>query len=276
MLKRELNGSIVINICDQWSDLTLHQGVELYKIGNRFPDAVKKMYELSIGEQNDEVTQKMTEYENSLTDEQKIKHLPTLYGELMALLTDIDSSIINQLMPDQRTLFYQQYLSRFVIGILNFPIDLNIKQIASFEFKGETYYLPTTQKFKIGNVPIERPMNNVTAIEFTEAADLQLAEKQLEGGRIETLSNIIAILCRPKGEPYNEAVSLQRAELFMQELTMDIAWEVFFCLVELFSSLKKRSQISLMVQELTKGTTLNYGNMVGMFKLKPSLKVRRK
>jgi len=119
-------------------------------------------------------------------------------------------------------------------------------------------------------------MNNVTAIEFTEAADLQLAEKALDGGRIETLSNIIAIHCRLKNEKYDEQKSLSRAELFMDELTMDVAWEVFFCLVELFNTLKKRSQIFLLAAELKKETTPNFNSLDGMLKSYHFQKVQQK
>lgn len=266
MLEARLNSNTPILICNEWSDLTIEKGVALYEIASRFPDNVKRLYGYYLETQTDEIVQQMREIEESISDEQRIKILPSLYGEVMQLLTDIESSIINQLLPIQRTNFYQKYLAKFVIGILHFPVDFSIKKIENFELHGEVYYLPNTHKFNIGNISIEQPLSECSTIEFTEAADLELAAKQLKGGRIEILPNIIAILCRQKGEAYDERIALERAKLFMQELTMDVAWEVFFCLVERFNTLKKRSQIFLLLKELKEETILNSNNLVGTLK----------
>ena len=50
------------------------------------------------------------------------------------------------------------------------------------------------------------------------------------------MANIIAILCRPKDEQYDEAKSLKRAET-MSELSMDIVWEIFFYLSSAYNTL---------------------------------------
>lgn len=276
MLEASLNRDIPVKICNEWSDLTLRQGVKLYAIADRFPDAVKELYSCYLETQTDAIVAKRTELENRITDEQRIKVLPKLYGEVMELLTDIDAAIIKQLLPDQRTAFYQKYLAKFVIGVLHFPIDLNVQNITSFELEGTRYELPTTRKFNIGLQEIVEPFANTSIIEFTEAADLQLAAKQLEGGKIAVLSNICGILCRPEGEAYNENVSLQRAAYFMDKLTMDIAWEVFFCLVGVFSTLKQRSQIFSNLHAIKKEMTASLNSSVGTLKSLASQKTQRR
>jgi len=263
MLLAKLNGETEIEICADWSDITIEKATKLYEIANKFPQSVKEIYALILEEQTPEVISKTQELENSITDLQKIKELPILYGELIKILTTIDKNIINQLIPQQRTDFYNRYLAKFIVGILHFPIDFKPKNITTFEIEGTTYYLPTISKFKVGNTMIQEPMSNATAIEFTEAADFELAAKQLEGGRIEVLANIIAILCRPENEVYDERVSAKRAEMFQEKITMDIAWEVFFCLLEHFSTLKKHFQIFSMLKVFKKEIVANFGNSVG-------------
>jgi len=74
-------------------------------------------------------------------------------------------------------------------------------------------------------------MIDVSALEYSESADLMTAFSSLSGGAKDysRLPMLVAILCRPKGEPYDEEAAIQRSETF-ESLTMDVVWSVFFSL----------------------------------------------
>ena len=54
-----------------------------------------------------------------------------------------------------------------------------------------------------------------------------MTAKKLEDGIVSVVPQLIAILCRPLNEKYDEATVLKRSEKFGQ-LGMDIAWKVLF------------------------------------------------
>lgn len=220
-------------VVEHWSELTLQQGIELHKIAFRFPKVVKEMYALSYQKDTDE---QIAALEATLTDVDKIKTLPTLYGQLMGLLTTFEPAFIRKLPPSVRTAFFNKFLLKFVLGILYFPMDLKAERLESFNHQGKIYKLPKDRIIQIGLETVNEPFATGTAIEFTEVADLEIAAKRLQGGRFEMAANIIAILCRPKGEVYNENISLSRVTKFLT-LPMDIVWQVFFCITESFNTL---------------------------------------
>jgi len=54
----------------------------------------------------------------------------------------------------------------------------------------------------------------------------------LEGIGIAGMSQFCAVMCREKGEDYDEDKAMVRAEAF-ETLPMNIVWEVFFCITRL-------------------------------------------
>lgn len=93
--------------------------------------------------------------------------------------------------------------------------------LSSFDFEGETYLLP---KFSADGFGGEMPMAEETADTFAESNDLYLACENA----LDNMPLIVAILCRPEGEEYDEKVARERAEAF-KRLPMSVALEVFFC-----------------------------------------------
>ena len=95
------------------------------------------------------------------------------------------------------------------------------KGIEKFEHNGVEYYLPRLTADGFGGL---LPMADETAESWAESNDLHLAS----ANPYEYMPLIVAILCRPKGEEYNEQSARARAEVFKQ-LPAYIAFEVFFC-----------------------------------------------
>jgi len=232
-------------MASDWEDVTLSQAIEINKICNEFPKEIKDIYGLIVGKQSDEVKNKIIEIENALSDELKSKTLPALYGRIIQVLSDVPEHIMRLWTPAERTAFYLDYAFKFVLGIMFMPFDYKQKNIIKFNHEEVNYYLPETTQI----LNQHKPMAHTTAIEFTEVADLEIASKDLQGGKFERAANIVSILCRPKDEVYNENTSLSRVESFMK-LPMDVVWEVFFCFIEPLILYNQRTLISSLKEKV--------------------------
>ena len=207
---------------ENWSEMKLSEAIELHSVLLELPEPIRESYRLMFDPDGEEKAKKL-----DISDEDVIKHAPEVYCKVIKILTDIPENLVDLIGWNERTEFYNKFLASFCIGLLNTPFDYEPKNIESFEHNGNKYFLPGSQKDVHGE---DRPMINTTAIEFTESVDLELAAKQVESGKYAYIKNVISILCRPKDEPYSETVCLNRAEEF-ETLTMDVVWEVFFCLI---------------------------------------------
>lgn len=90
-----------------------------------------------------------------------------------------------------------------------------------FDFEGVHYCMPLSITDGFGGV---MPMAETTAEEWAESNDLRIASSN----PFEYMHLIVAILCRPEGEVYNERVARERSEKFKQ-LSCTVALDVFFC-----------------------------------------------
>ena len=243
MIPIAING-LEYRCASAWEDLPLSKAILISKlIHNEMPVHFKKLYALYLKGGQAESDIEIEKLAKEITDEEFIKTFPVFYGKCLSLLSDIPDEVIAKISGASRSNFYNQYLYKFVFGLLHIPIDCERKFIKSFTWQGVEYYLPESKKYP-GE---DRPMFDRTAIEFAESADLELFSKELEGGKFERAANIIAILCRPKGEPYNESICLMRAEYFA-ELPMNIVWEVFFCFTQQLILSQQSIAISLLEQ----------------------------
>lgn len=95
------------------------------------------------------------------------------------------------------------------------------RNIREFEFEGVKYLLPKFTSDGFGGL---LPMAEETTEAFAESNDLYMALDN----PYQALPLIIAILCRPEGEQYDELKARERAELF-KGLPCSVAFEVFFC-----------------------------------------------
>lgn len=231
---------------ETWEEMPLSTAIQVHQTTDDMPSLLKELYDHSTKKDPD---QKDTDaLYAKIADEDRMKHFPLFYGEIICILTTIPHSIMEGIMWDQRTSFYKQYCEKLVQGIL-FGDYSGIKNIKSFEWEDETYPLPKAGHFLGGDVELADfedqsiPMKHEQTIAFVEVADLEIYSERLKGGKYEVAPNIISILCRPEGEEYDEETSLARAKKFM-ELPMSIVWEVFFCILQLSTISSQNTLIS--------------------------------
>lgn len=223
----------------EWSEMSLSQGISLYKVADKLPPKVKKMYGLLISEQTPEVQKEILELRESITHKEARKKLPQIYGEIIKIMTTLPEVVVDRLTADERSQLYNKCLVRFVIGVLYLPYDYKVRFCEYIEHKGEKWYFPEAREV----LGTRKEFDKMTAIEFSDLSDLELAAKELEGGVFERMANIISILCRPKGEKYDEQTCLERAEEVFLDLPMNEVWEVFFYTVERLALSKTYTQL---------------------------------
>lgn len=243
MLHFEVNNELV-KLKTNWEEINLLEAINVLKISLTLPESLRAIYAEKLSEEPDE--DKVEKLLSSITEEETFKTIPVVYGNLIKALSDISPKTLNQIPSESRRALYAQYIQPIVLGLLFAP-TYEYKSPRFFEFEGVKYFLPNVLKIE----DLEVPGIDLTAIEFTEAADLQIAASQMEAGRLENASKIVAILCRPEGEEYDEKVMLQRA-LSFQKLPMSVVWEVFFCLRESLIILQLHAQRSFLGQEIRK------------------------
>ncbi len=220
-----------------WPEMKLSKAIEIQQIIDDMPSLLRKIYDLNT---KDSEQKDVDELLDKIEPDDRIKHFPLFYGEIIKAFTNIPGEVMNQVMWDVRTEFYVRYCEKLVIGLIYGDYS-DIKGIESFKFKrsadspliNQTYHLPKSDHALANPTTKQsrevKPMVETQTIEFTEVADLEVMSERAKGGKYALTPNIISILCRPKGEVYNEKTSLDRADIFM-DLTMDIVWEVFFCI----------------------------------------------
>lgn len=243
--------NISYRLKENWHEITINEAIEVMKVINKMPERLREYYELILKKQTKQVKTKIAKWNKDITLEERVKTFPTFYGKMLYKLSNVPQEVIDRVDWQSRTNIYNFKIGdgisceSVVIGLLSFPFDYKIQNIKSFKFKGETLLLPVTRSI----LKQDRPMADEPAITFTESADLEIFSDKLAGGVYEHATNIMSILCRPKGEEYDEERSLKRAGE-MGKLTMDIFWEVFFCIIKQSTTLKRDMLICLLDQEL--------------------------
>lgn len=229
MLNVAVDGKIYQCI-ENWEEMSIGQAIDLLPVLYSLPKSMQEIYSYAFDE-NGAAKQAAVE----ITDEELIKEIPEAYGRIIAKMTNIPQNVIDSISAESRTIFYNEYLLPFAIGLMIAPYNYTEKNIKQFTFENVDYIFPLFEKDVNGNL---RPAIDMKAIEFTEAADLQLAAARVEDGKFEYVTHVIAIMCKPANELYSEKVILERAEKFKQ-LPVTVAFEVFFCLIKYSIILKK-------------------------------------
>lgn len=233
-------------VCSDWKDLTIGKASELHKI--RMPETLRNCYTVAVQaaqmpEKDAEI--RLDEAERQITIEDQHKHFPRYFSEVIACLSDIPETVLRQTDVNSIKALYNTYLQQFVEGVHFIP-NFQTKDIKSFEFEGETFFLPVSKKV----FGVDVPMVDISALEFTESADLMVYLARIEQDKdVTMIANLVSILCRPEGEKYVEEISLQRAEMF-KNLTMDVVWNVFFSLIAPLVILSQSVLISSLEKEI--------------------------
>ena len=139
---------------------------------------------------------------------------------VVALVGGFDASAVDALSDDEVVEFAPAFEMNVLRPLYHFGL-YQPKQFEGFDFEGVHYRMPLSVADGLGGI---MPMADTTAEEWAESNDLRIASAH----PAEYMHLIVAILCRPEGEAYNERVARERAEKFKQ-LPFTIALDVFFC-----------------------------------------------
>ena len=107
-----------------------------------------------------------------------------------------------------------------------------------FELSGEIYYLP------------QRFMQNSTIEDFAEANEYEKQLADVMNGQYKALPKVAAVLCRKKGEGFDDYKVEERAKLFESMLNADDLFQVGFFLLRQSEKLQKDLQIYTTSQTL--------------------------
>lgn len=146
----------------------------------------------------------------SITDELRVG--------MLSLLGDIRHKDAERIALDDLRAFVDSCFQPFIQVLLHgeyIPTGMT-----SFKFKNKVFLLPSSGVDVLDN---PTPMDTVTAKEFCDASDI-VATSNLALAPL-----LVAILCRPKKEAYDEAVIKKRAKAFSQ-LRADVYLELLVLL----------------------------------------------
>lgn len=231
-------------VCSEWDDITLDKFIELSKI-----DIPKKLERLWLASARLDVDGKKekkeatAEYEaanSDMSERDLIKVFPEYYGKVLELLTEMPPELIELLHTDVRNEMFDSTLRPFALSLIySHPIAINKgkvemytpEKIEKFELDGDEYHFPKSLKL-YGDVI---PMADEKIITFAEAADIDLAIRELRSDGVVRFPLFMGIYCRKEGEEYNEKAALAKAELF-KKASMATVWALFFCIEQLIVS----------------------------------------
>lgn len=221
-------------VCTSWADVTLEKFIELSNI--EIPGNLYKLWK-SAGSEDQKEYEAVNE---SLTDEELIQFFPIYYGKVIKALTTIPQKVIDRMDGRLRESFFFRVFRHYIFSLINpAPLEMDEitgdvkpmepKKITSFTLGKVKYQLPASLKVYGEDVPLAEEKT----ITFIEASSIELVLRDLYEGSVKRLPMFCAIYCRPEGEEYDEKKVLAREKLF-HKLRMDVVWEVFFCISELY------------------------------------------
>jgi len=189
-----------IKIPENWAEVPFSKFLEFNNLSKTF----KTKEEMEEEYKDDKETKEYKITLDNLKANTKVASFWTGLTEDEISMCDIDS--INELMEDLN--FMTQTYT---------PININ-----SFKFKGEEYFVPETG------------MRKSTFGDYIEAEQVEINNKELEDGKLESLPMQTAILCKKKeelGTNLSEDTVMERVDIF-KELDMATIWDVGFFLTK--------------------------------------------
>lgn len=210
-----------INLPEHWQEISLE------KYGN-FINAIQELQKVLKEEDKDE-----TNLFDIILNHRKE------FNKVFCSLTGVKSDIVDNIKASNLATIYL-HIKKF----LEPPKKSNIE---SFIFNDVEYFLPKSKSDYFGNV---FPMAEATFGEIVEAMQIKEMSDAFIDNNYLALPYQIAILCRPKGEEYNDSIINKRAEMF-KGLSMDVVWQIAFFLIK-----HKNKSMSLLSQYLTSQKTI--------------------
>jgi hypothetical protein len=212
-----------VEIPNNWKDITLKQAIELRGI------------ELPVIEDSFDWFKYMDKVHKCIT-----------------ILTKID---VKKIEPSWLVYIFAKHLYPLILDLsLPAPETYKPKAIADFRHKGVTYLMPFN--LEIGENLILQHGQNVKC--FIESSNLLKQFSSLKSDGIKAMPALVASIVKvDKDEVFDEVIIAERAKEF-ESLTMDIVWEVFFCLSQLIikfgsdtlQSMTKKNRMETIIQKL--------------------------
>jgi hypothetical protein len=151
--------------------------------------------------------------------------------KIIGVLSDIPDK--QRVTPNDCLFYFMAYHVKIIADLLSAtPVTYRPRNITRVPFKGKVYLMPESLRIGEGVLPMARE----TSENFVEAANILKHYGKLKEKGVQHLNYFVAVYLREEGEGYDEQKIAERAEVF-KDLTMDIYWEVFFCIHRLSARL---------------------------------------
>ncbi len=226
----------------RWSEVTLLQMQALAEIVEKSPEKVRRRFQeqyekrqgrgrlqsgVCNGQGRDRSANDVqeTEEQKKSTNE---KEESRFYAEVISVMTAIPLEMCLRTEPGEAKGFVERYLSSF-IWILGVNSVCRALVMNGFEWNGERLEFPLSGRDVSGEI---MPCIEIPAEVFCDATALFVAD------RWKYAALIIALLCRPAGEAFDQQKAMKRAET-MGKLSVEIVLEVFAMLVGAHRYLKQ-------------------------------------
>ena len=222
----------------EYSEITHNRYCQLCDL--IIPDCLQTVYKSKS-------EQEYKENWDKITEEQLRLDIALFVGDLIKIFSDIPETLIDAISYIDRMNLYHSQLEKLVIDFVRgYPAnDFDPTKRQSFIWNGKVYNLPKTLKI-FGKVV---PGYGATALQFTEANDVFKLFSGFKNEGIKRFNEVVAVYCNTKSESGFDIDKVsEKAELF-KELTMDVIWDVFFCIQKLLIVESKYMRIYLSVQE---------------------------
>jgi hypothetical protein len=149
--------------------------------------------------------------------------------KVIGVLSDIPDR--QTIRPEDCLYNYMIFHVRLIADLLSAtPMTYTPRNIEKVSFGGKVYRMPASLRIGEGTLP----MSAETADNFVEASNILREFGKLKEKGVQHLNYFVAVYLREEGEGYDEKRIAERAELF-KDMTMDIYWEVFFCIHRLLA-----------------------------------------
>lgn len=149
--------------------------------------------------------------------------------DVIAILSDMSSADLDRTNANDILTYFTTFLLPIVVDLHSVtPVSYEPEYIKSFEFGGVTYMLPESLRIESDVLP----MYSSQTVDFIESSNIMAMIAELKEKGINYMSMVVAIVCRPDGEKYDEKTAFERSKQF-SELPMSVVWEVFFCIQQL-------------------------------------------
>jgi hypothetical protein len=146
--------------------------------------------------------------------------------DVLMMLSDIPQDLKENINPPDCLYIFMKHHLRIVADLYSaFPATYTPRFIEWVDFKDKRYFMPDSLMIETDIVP----MHKEKSVNFVEAANMYVEYAKLKEKGLKHLNYFTAVYLREEGEGYDEDRIKERADLF-KELTMDVYWEVFFCI----------------------------------------------